>query len=94
MLSDFEMGRNFEKMAESLRKQERFNAKTKNVVNYNAKFLGELAKKHNGLCKDMSRFVILFLCLDLLIAWNAHDIHKLQKRVDKLENRTEESKNG
>lgn len=91
MLSDFEMGRSFEKMAESLRKQNKFNAKTKDVVNHNAEVLGELAKKHNGLCKWSSA---LFLCLDLLIAWNAYDIYKLQKRVDKLENRAEESKNG
>lgn len=93
MLSDFEMGRNFEKMAESLRKQNKFNAETKRVVNNNARFLNELTKKHNGLCKCMSWSSALFLCLDLLIAWNAYDIYKLQKRVDKLENRAEESKN-
>ena len=98
MLSDFEMGRNFEKMAESLRKQNKFNAETKRVVNYNAKLLGELSKKHNGIVNWCS---VLFLGLDLLIAWNAYDIYKLQKRVDKLEkqdktgqNEEKQAKNG
>lgn len=85
MSNEFEFGRNVERITEALRKQNKFNAETKDVVNYNARFLGELAKKHNGLCKNMFWFSVLFLGLDLLIAWNAYDILKLQQRVDELE---------
>ena len=44
-----------------------------------------LVKKHNKLCKSMAMMSVAMIGLDLLIMWNAYDIHKLKKEKENKE---------